>query len=93
MPSILLALAILFGYLAYDARKLSVPAKDVPYSVTAAGLGQDVSSVPLPEQEKRKSWNVRYGLGDLKINLCGCGAFSRWPAPLELWWSLPGEPL
>ncbi len=62
--SILLALAFLFGYLAYDARKLSVPAKNVPYSVTAAGLGQDVSGVPLHEQEKRKSWNARYGLGD-----------------------------
>jgi hypothetical protein len=63
--SLLLVLAFLFGYLAYDAHELSVPVNEVPYSVTAAGLGQDVSGVPLHEQEKRKSWNIRYGLGDL----------------------------
>ena len=61
----LIALALFFGFLAHDARKLSVPAKAVPYSVTAEGLGQDVSGIPLHEQDKRKRWNIGYGLGDL----------------------------
>lgn len=62
---ILLALAFLFGYLAVDARKLSVPAKDVPASISLACLGLDTSGVPLHELERRKSWSARYGLGDL----------------------------
>lgn len=50
----LLALAGLFSFLAYDARRLSVPAKDVPFEVTAKGLGLEVGGVPNTEQERRK---------------------------------------
>ena len=73
---ILLALAFLFGYLAYDAHKLSVPAKDVPYSIAVAGLGLDVSGVPLHELDKLKSWSARYGLGDLSQSVWLWGVLS-----------------
>ena len=57
--------AVVFAWLAYDAWKIAAPAAEVPYSVTAKGLGQSVDGVPLQEQERRKNWNSRYGLGDL----------------------------
>ena len=58
---ILIILAVLFAGLALDARELSVPWKDTPYSVTAA---QDVSHLSLVEQEKRKAWHAQHGTGD-----------------------------
>jgi hypothetical protein len=42
-----------------------VPAKDVPYAVTAKAIGQELGGVPLHEQDKRKQWNLRHGVGDL----------------------------
>jgi len=57
--------AAIFGYLAYDAARLSMAAKDVPYSLTAKGWGEDVAHVSLAEQEKRKQYNALRGLGDL----------------------------
>ena len=65
MNWLLLSAALVFAWLANDARKIAVPAAKVPYSVTAKGLGQSVDGVPLQEQESRKDWNSRYGLGDL----------------------------
>ncbi len=65
MNWLLLSAAIFFAWLAYDAWRIAVPAADVPYSVTAKGLGQSVDGIPLREQEKRTNWNSRYGLGDL----------------------------
>ena len=62
---IFLTAALAFAWLAYDAWKVATPAADVPYSLTAKGLGQDVSGVPLQEQIVRKEWNARYGMGDL----------------------------
>ncbi len=64
MDWLLFAAAIVFAWLAYDAWKIAIPAAEVPYSVTAKGLGQTVDGVPLQEQERRKNWNSRYGLGD-----------------------------
>jgi hypothetical protein len=65
MNWLLLSAALVFAWLAYDAWKIAVPAAEVPYSVTAKGLGQSVDGVPLQEQARRKDWNSRYGLGDL----------------------------
>lgn len=65
LPSVMLLLSAVFSYLAYDAAKLSAQAKDVPWSLTAKGLGLDVTGVPLFEQERRRQYNARYGLGDL----------------------------
>lgn len=65
MNWLLLSAAIVFAWLAYDAWKIAVPAADVPYSVTAKVLGQSVDGISLQEQERRKNWNSRYGLGDL----------------------------
>lgn len=62
---LLLSASLAFAWLAYDAWKIATPAKDVPYALTAKGLGQDVSGTPLHEQKKHKDWNARYGLGDL----------------------------
>lgn len=62
---LLLSAALIFAWLAYDAWRLAVPAAEVPYTLTAKGLKQDMSGVPLQEQEKRKQWNTRYGIGDL----------------------------
>lgn len=57
--------AALSGYLAYDAARLSTPAKDVPYALTAKSWGEDVAHVPLAEQKRRKQHNAVRGLGDL----------------------------
>jgi hypothetical protein len=62
---LLLCAALIFAWLAYDAWRLATPAKEVPYALTAKGLGQDVSGVTLQEQNVRKVWNARYGVGDL----------------------------
>lgn len=62
---VLLAAAVVFGLLAYDAARLSSPAKDVPYTLTAKGWGEDVAHVSLAEQEERKQYNALRGFGDL----------------------------
>jgi len=62
---LLLSAALVFAWLAYDAWRLAVPAAEVPYTLTAKDLGQDMRGVPLQEQEKSKAWNARYGIGDL----------------------------
>jgi hypothetical protein len=62
---VLLAAAVVFGYLAYDAARLSTPARDVPYALTARAWGEDVAHVPLAVQAKRKQSDALRGLGDL----------------------------
>jgi hypothetical protein len=62
---VMLIAAAIFWYLAYDAARLSTSAKDVPYSLTAKGLGEDVAHISLTEQERRKQYNASRGLGDL----------------------------
>ena len=62
---LLLLLAAVFAYLAYDASKLVSPPDGAPYSVTAKGLGQDMSHISLTEQERLRHNNARYGLGNL----------------------------
>jgi hypothetical protein len=84
----LLVLSMLFAVLAYDAWRLTVPAKDVPFEVTARPLGMEVDGVQAAELEKRKGWNLRYGLGDpggavwlwaIASLGCACGAaWSLW---------------
>jgi hypothetical protein len=64
-PWVMLTAAAVFGYLAYDAARLSTPAKDVPYSLTARGWDEDVAHVSLAEQQKRKQYNATRGIGDL----------------------------
>ncbi len=75
-PWLLLCAAFVFAWLAYDAWRLSIPDKEVPYSLTAKGLGQDVSGVPLQEQNMRKEWNARYGTGDLSQTVWLWGVFA-----------------
>lgn len=65
VPVLLLVLSGLFAFLAFDAWRLAVPAKDVPYEVTARPLGLEVDGVPTVELERRKEWNIQYGQGDL----------------------------
>jgi hypothetical protein len=62
---LLLCAALVFAWLTYDAWQSSIPSADVPYALTAKGMGQSVSGVSLYEQEKRKDWNARYGIGNL----------------------------
>lgn len=62
---VLLIAAVVFGYLACDAARLSTSAKDVPYALTAKAWGEDVTHVPLAEQEKQKQYGARHGIGDL----------------------------
>jgi hypothetical protein len=64
-PWVMLTAAAVFGYLAYDAARLSTPAKDVPYSLTAKGWDEDVAHVSLAKQQKRKQYNATRGIGDL----------------------------
>jgi len=62
---VLLIAAVVFGYLAYDAARLSTSAKHVPYALTAKSWGEDVGHVSLAEQEKRQYANAVRGLGDI----------------------------
>lgn len=73
---LLLVAAFVFGLLAFDAARLSSPAKDVPYSVTAKAWGEDVAHIPLAEQERRKKYNARHGLGDLSQSVWLFGILS-----------------
>jgi hypothetical protein len=84
-PVILLTLSAIFAFLAYDAWKLAVPGAHVPYEVNARPLGMEVDGVPLAELEKRKEWNLRHGLGDLRgaywlwiIASIGCAGAAAW---------------
>lgn len=51
--------------MAYDAFTLAAPQESIPYSLTAKGIGQNVSHLTLEEQQRLKHLNLRYGLGDL----------------------------
>ncbi|MDM0078640.1 hypothetical protein QTH90_29830 [Variovorax sp. J2P1-59] len=62
---VLLAVAVVFAFLAYDAARLSSPETDVPFALTAKGWGEDVAHVSLAEQEKRKQYSRLRGIGDL----------------------------
>jgi hypothetical protein len=73
---LLLSAALIFAWLAYDAWRLAVPVSEVPYALTAKALGQDLGGVPLQEQEKRKEWSARYGIGDLSQTFWLWGIFS-----------------
>jgi hypothetical protein len=81
----LLVLSVLFAVLAYDAWRLTVPAKDVPFEVTARPLGIEGEGVPTVELEKRKAWNLSYGTGDPRgavwlwtIACVGCAGGAVW---------------
>jgi hypothetical protein len=69
LPWLLLILTAVFAAMAVDAYSLAAPSQSTPFSVTAKALGQDVSHVPLAEQQKRKAWNQRFGLGDLNQSI------------------------
>lgn len=63
MLPLLLVLTALCACLTYDALSLVAPAP--PHSEIAEGMGQDLSSMPLSEQERRSRYPSRYRLGDL----------------------------
>lgn len=65
IPWFLLILTVVFAYLTYDAISLAVPRNALQYSVIAKGMGQDLSHLPLSEQEELKRYSNRYGLGNL----------------------------
>lgn len=66
MSSLLfLLLAFLFAYLALDAWRLAVPWREIPFSIIAKGIGQDVSHLSLSEQLQLKHRHRDHGLGDL----------------------------
>jgi len=73
---ILLVAAVVFGLLAFDAARLLAPARDVPYSLTAKAWSEDVAHISLAEQERRKKYNARYGLGDLSQSVWLFGILS-----------------
>jgi len=62
-PWLFLVLTVVFAYLTYDALSLVAPA--LPYSEIAKGIGQDLSYMPLSEQEKLNRYPYLYRLGDL----------------------------
>jgi hypothetical protein len=64
---LLLAASVVFALLAYDAWRLGVPSANEPYFLTAKGLGQDVTGVPLQELDQRRQWSLqlRMGLGNI----------------------------
>lgn len=62
---VFLFLAVVFAYLAVDAWRLAVPWHELPFSVIAKGIGQDVSDVPLAKQLELKRHHAVYGFGDL----------------------------
>ncbi len=64
-PWLLLILAFVFGYLAYDASLLVTTHNALPYSVIAKVWGQDLSHLSLSEQDKLKHFSNRYGFGSL----------------------------
>lgn len=65
VPWLLLLGTVIVGYIAYDAYSLRSNYKDVPYSIIAKELGQDVSHVSLEAQQHMKNWHLWWGLGNL----------------------------
>lgn len=61
----LLIAAALFTYLAYDAWRLRVRSRSVPYASEAEIRGEPVAHVSLREQAQRQAWSQRYGVGDV----------------------------
>jgi hypothetical protein len=84
---ILLGLAIVFIYLAYDSYRLRSPDESVSASVIAKGLGQDISNLSAAERQRFVHWHRRYGLGGLSKTCwlfvllaagCALGAATIW---------------
>lgn len=79
-PWLLLSLTFLFAYLAYDALSLAPINKALPYSFISKLWKQDLSHLPLSDQEQIKHLSNRYGLGNLNqvawlfiVLASGCG--------------------
>ena len=62
-PWILLILTGVFAYLTHDAFSLAAPS--LPYSEVAKGMGQDLSYLPLHEQEKPNRYPYVNRLGNV----------------------------
>lgn len=62
---VFLLLAFVFACLAVDAWRLVVPWREIPFSVIAKGMGQDLSHLSLDEQLQLKQRHRTYGFGDL----------------------------
>ena len=62
---VFLFLAVVFAYLAVDAWRFGAPWREVPFSIIAKGIGQDVSHLPLGGQLVLKQHHAVYGFGDL----------------------------
>ena len=62
-PWLLLVLTVVLAYLTYDAMSLVAPA--LPYSEIAKGMGQNLSYMPLAEQEKLNRYPSLHRFGDL----------------------------
>lgn len=84
---ILVGLAIVFMYLAYDAYRLRSPDEMVSASLIAKGLGQDISYLSPAEQQRFLHSHRLYGLGRLSQTFwvflilaagCGLGAAMIW---------------
>jgi hypothetical protein len=63
---LLLLASFVFALLAYDAWKIGITAaaKD-SYALTAKGFGVAHGGLPLHEQQRRKEWGARYGIGNV----------------------------
>ncbi|WP_457422123.1 hypothetical protein [Roseateles sp. P5_E7] len=62
----LLILAALFGFLAYDARRLSVDPRDLPYEALSGETTESVAGISRAELDERKGWLVRHGERDYR---------------------------
>lgn len=65
MAWILLAITVLLGYITYDSFSLRSDYKNLPYSIIAKTLGQDVSNLPREALERQKTYHFTRGIGDV----------------------------
>lgn len=62
--AICIALAIIFFYLAFDAKKLNVKQSKLPFSKRAELLGQFTDDIPLEKQQKLSDLDHKIGIGN-----------------------------
>jgi hypothetical protein len=81
----LFALSVICGYLAFDAKRLSVDPRELPYEAITQDRMDELRGLSRTEVEAKKDWQIRHGEIDFRsawrfwtIISVGCLVGSAW---------------